>query len=254
MTSKTDSRLALRTYPDEVRAHAHAHHQFVLPLSGALEMDVAGRGGLVDDVRGALVASGERHAFIGRPRADTGDSAARCVILDVPEAANGVLDAAAAQVGTVPFFALDCAMHHLLGFIAARGAADDGVQALLLATALDGLSAGRRPAEPRQLRRALTFMEARAHTQLTVRDIAEAAAVSESRLYQLFRTWVGRSPQAHLTEIRLRRARRALAGSDAAIAEIALAAGFADQTAFTRAFRRTAGTTPAAYRRRSRTL
>lgn len=249
MNDKTDSKLTLRDYLSEVRTHAHAHHQFVLPLSGALEMEIRGRGGAVDDLRGALVPSGDRHAFVGRPA--TGD-AARCVILDVPEAGSDALDAAA-DAQKAPFFSIDPATQHLLRFIGARGVRDSGVEALLLATALDSVSAGARPAEPRRLRRALTFMEAQAHRPLTVKDIAEAAALSESRLYELFRTWIGRGPQAHLTEIRLRRAREALARNDASIAQIAAACGFSDQTAFTRAFRRATGTTPGAYRRLART-
>lgn len=248
MNSNAENRIALRAYRGEVMEHAHAHHQFVLPLSGGLEMDIAGRGGMVDDLRGALVPAGERHAFVGRPAKAESASAARCVILDVPEAGHAALDAVASDRAD-PFFGLDRPMHHLLRFIATRGDGAAGVEALLLATALDGLSGSARPAEPRQLRRALAFMEAHAHRPLSVRAIAEAAAVSESRLYELFRAWVGRSPRAHLTDLRLRRARAALRHSDAGIAEIAGASGFSDQTAFTRAFRRATGTTPAAYRR-----
>lgn len=250
MTKQADSCIALRAYPEEVHDHAHDHHQMVLPLTGALEMEIDGRGGLVDDLRGAFVPAGRRHAFIGRPAADGSARPARCVVLDVAQTGHAPLDAAAER--SAPFFTLDRAMQHLLGFVAARGAADAAVKTLLLATAVDGLTPGdRRPQEPRQLRRALGFMEARAHQPITVREIAEAAAVSESRLYALFRNWMDRSPQAHLTDIRLRRAREALLDGEASIAEIALSAGFSDQTAFTRAFKRVTGTTPAAYRRGS---
>lgn len=239
--AERESRLSLRDYRGEVRAHSHGHHQFVLPLRGALELEAQGRGGFVDDIRGALVPSGDLHAFIGH-------RAARCAILDVPEASSDVLNAAA-EDRRDPFFALDPALFHLLRFVEARGLSDGGIEGLLLATALESIAAGQGKTEPRQLRRAITFMEAQSHKPLTVADIAQTAALSESRLYDLFRTWIGSGPQAHLTAIRIRRARAALSGTDLPIARIAQECGFSDQTAFTRAFRRLTGTTPAAYRK-----
>lgn len=236
-----NSKLTLRDYQGEVRAHAHAHHQFVLPLRGALELESRGRGGFVDDVRAALVPSGDRHAFIGH-------GSARCVILDVPESGSDILDALAAGRGD-PFFAVDPALHHLLRFIEARGMRESDMQALLLATALDSIADPAVSREPRQLRRAIGFIEQHWNQTISVADIASAAAVSESRLYDLFRTWVGTGPQAHLTAYRIRRARAALITSDTSISQIAQDSGFSDQTAFTRAFRRLVGTTPAAYRR-----
>jgi AraC-like DNA-binding protein len=53
-----------------------------------------------------------------------------------------------------------------------------------------------------------------------------------------------------LSEIRLDRAKDRLAGSTEPIVEIALDVGFSEQSAFTRAFRRRFGESPAAYRRR----
>ncbi|MDW3205217.1 MAG: AraC family transcriptional regulator [Alphaproteobacteria bacterium] len=239
--AERESKLSLRDYRGEVRAHSHGHHQFVLPLRGALELEAKGRGGFVDDIRGALVASGDLHAFIGH-------RAARCAILDVPEGGSDLLNAAA-EDRRDPFFALDPALFHLLRFVEARGLSDGGIEGLLLATALESIATGQGKTEPRQLRRAITFMEAQSHKPLTVADIAQAAALSESRLYDLFRTWIGTGPQAHLTTIRIRRARAALSGTDLPIARIAQDCGFSDQTAFTRAFRRLTGTTPAAYRK-----
>ena len=59
-----------------------------------------------------------------------------------------------------------------------------------------------------------------------------------------------RHPAATLGEIRLDQAKDRLAGSAEPIVEIALGVGFSEQSAFTRAFRRRFGESPAAYRRR----
>src|ERR1700679_3253730 len=57
--------LDLRSYPDEVRAHDHPHHQVILALEGALDMEIGTRSGRVDSGRGALVPAGTMHAFAG---------------------------------------------------------------------------------------------------------------------------------------------------------------------------------------------
>jgi AraC-like DNA-binding protein len=236
--------LTLRAYRGEARAHRHDHHQFVLPLAGRLDLEAEGRGGTVDDVRGALVPAEDTHAFVGR-----GET--RCAILDVSTDVSESLDVLAARSRN-PFFTVDPALHHLLRFIALSDTHDSTVEALLLTTAVGAVTEAGRDPRPRQLRRALTFMESRAHAPLGVADIADAAALSESRLRELFRTWLNTSPVAHLTAIRLRRARASLTATDRSITEIARDAGFGDQSAFTRAFRRDTGTTPGAYRAAAR--
>ena len=56
----------------------------------------------------------------------------------------------------------------------------------------------------------------------------------------------------YVRRLRLNWAAAELARSDASLAQTALAAGFADQSHFTRAFRRYTGFTPSAYRRTRR--
>jgi methylphosphotriester-DNA--protein-cysteine methyltransferase len=59
----------------------------------------------------------------------------------------------------------------------------------------------------------------------------------------------GLSPQAWLSASRLRWAKHQLRTSAAPISDIALAAGYSEQSALTRALRRECGQTPAAWRR-----
>jgi AraC-like DNA-binding protein len=79
--------------------------------------------------------------------------------------------------------------------------------------------------------------------------MAKSAGLSVSRLHALFRAELDTSPHAWLRDVRLARARAWLADTSRPIAEIALAAGFSDQTALTRALRDATGMTPGAYRR-----
>jgi AraC family transcriptional regulator len=63
---------------------------------------------------------------------------------------------------------------------------------------------------------------------------------------------VGRAPHQHLMTLRLERARRLLETPDAALSDVAARAGFADQSHFTRLFKRQFGVTPGAFVRSHR--
>jgi AraC-like DNA-binding protein len=83
---------------------------------------------------------------------------------------------------------------------------------------------------------------------LSADDLAGTVGLSRFQLYRQFRDRYGVPPSAYLRQVRLREARRRLAAG-AAIAEVAFATGFADQSHLTRWFRRTYGITPRVYQR-----
>jgi transcriptional regulator GlxA family with amidase domain len=95
----------------------------------------------------------------------------------------------------------------------------------------------------------LARVEAEPGLAWTTDTMARSAGLSVSRLHALFRTELDTSPHAWLRDVRLARARAWLAETARPIADIALAAGFSDQSALTRALRDATGMTPGAYRR-----
>lgn len=255
----TVTALTLRSYGDAPLAHAHAHHQVVLPLEGCLEMDVAGRGGHVDAATLVVVAGGERHSCraAGRNRflvLDWSEGELADEIVD--DAASGFVDRARRR----PFLDLDPALLPLLRFLdtAVAGGRIPAAERrdwgrLLLRRLGDTASGGaaRRPRHPR-LSQALAYVEANLAAPLSVRDLAGAAHVSAGHLHDLFRRHLGQPPMAHVARLRLERAMRQLAETDASIADVASASGYSEQSALTRALKRAHGVTPAAYRRRHR--
>lgn len=88
-----------------------------------------------------------------------------------------------------------------------------------------------------------------AHVSLTA--LGEEVGVHPVYLSRRFRREFGMTLAEYARAARLEWAREQLA-SDRSLAQIALEAGFSDQSHFTRAFRRHTGTTPGAYRRRTR--
>jgi len=96
------------------------------------------------------------------------------------------------------------------------------------------------------------LIESCAAAPLSVADLARAAGASPSRLHAMFRAATGLSPMRYLAAERVRRATFLLETGDAPVARIAQEVGYADQSAFTRAFRRETGRTPQEHRARLR--
>jgi AraC family transcriptional regulator len=80
-------------------------------------------------------------------------------------------------------------------------------------------------------------------------DLAGECGLSVSHFTRAFRKSFGMSPYRWLLERRIDRAKSLLATGDLPLADIALQAGFSDQTTFTRAFGRIVGDSPARWRR-----
>jgi AraC-like DNA-binding protein len=95
---------------------------------------------------------------------------------------------------------------------------------------------------------ALRRIEMRLDERLRVTDLARRAGLSvyqfERRIRRIFRMTAGQLIQKARMEAALQRLRE----DDASIAAIASSCGYADQSAFTRQFRRTVGCPPSEYR------
>jgi AraC family transcriptional regulator len=102
--------------------------------------------------------------------------------------------------------------------------------------------------EPRWLADARDLLDARFREHLTLRNIAREAGVHPVYFAAAFRRFHHCSVGEYLRRRRLEFVRRNLADTHLPLAEIALDAGFADQSHLTRAFKRFTGKTPGEYR------
>jgi AraC-like DNA-binding protein len=80
-------------------------------------------------------------------------------------------------------------------------------------------------------------------------ELARRYGYSARNLRRVFREATATTPHDYLVKLRLCRAIRALATSDASITEVALASGFSDGNYFSYAFRKLTGMSPSRYRR-----
>jgi AraC-like DNA-binding protein len=235
--------LHLRSYGQPGEPDRHDFGQLVLPLSGALLLDVAGRQGRLDPLHAGFVAPGAWHAQAGK-------APNRSIIVDVGAAA--LAPDAAERLFARPFAPLGPATRKLVEYmalIAGSGAAPASVVQGWVPLLLDTLTLDApRPASRLAALRAR--IEAEPGQAWTTDTMAASVGVSVSRLHALFREELDTSPHAWLLAHRIERACEWLASTALPIAEIALRAGFSEQSALTRALRKATGMTPAAYRRR----
>ena len=250
------TRIEVRRYKAEAERHSHDHHQIVLPLSGALEMDVGGAFDAVTADRAVAIPSGQLHSFAG-----TRDNALLVVDLG---AAGGLRDrehlrfwsAAAEQ----PFIGLEPSFRGFCEFIAGQ-APTVGYQGLRAEVTGDfmvealarGVGLEPNPLPP-PLARAVAFIEAHHDRPIALADVARHAGLSESRLNAHFHERFGVAPGRYLARQRLRQAEVLLTETELPVAEVALRVGYGDQSAFARAFQRETGEPPAAFRRARRAL
>jgi AraC family transcriptional regulator len=105
---------------------------------------------------------------------------------------------------------------------------------------------------PRWLGEARTLLHDRFAENPTLSELGAVVGVHPAHLARAFRQHHGCSVGTYLRRLRVEYACRELAATARPLADIALAAGFADQSHFTRIFRRHTGTTPAEFRRAAR--
>lgn len=100
-------------------------------------------------------------------------------------------------------------------------------------------------------RRVVEYIESHFQNPISLAQLGEVAGLSEYHLQRMFRLSHGCSPSEYLLEVRIRRAREKLKGSQT-LADIALSCGFSNQSHFNRSFRKRVGVSPGQYRRRLR--
>jgi AraC family transcriptional regulator len=110
---------------------------------------------------------------------------------------------------------------------------------------------GRAPANgllPWQLRLAKDYIEDNFNRNVGLEELANLTGLSRSWFARGFRGSTGVAPYSFILQIRVRRAKELLLDHKTPIATIATLVGFADQSHFTKIFRRYAGATPREWR------
>jgi len=101
----------------------------------------------------------------------------------------------------------------------------------------------------RRIGAALNLLHKNVAQRLTVETLAAAAGMSRSGFALRFKEKVGQSPLDYLTRWRMFRAGQLLRHTDTPLVEVAGRVGYESEAAFNKAFKRSTGAAPGAYRR-----
>lgn len=99
--------------------------------------------------------------------------------------------------------------------------------------------------------RVLEFIEAYLETDIQLEDLAKIAGISTFHFCRLFKQTMHITPHQYVIRRRIERAKKLLKQSNLRIVDIALACGFANQSHFSRHFRRIVGISPKTFQRTS---
>jgi AraC-like DNA-binding protein len=102
---------------------------------------------------------------------------------------------------------------------------------------------------PPEVARVLRHLESAYDDPVSPSSLARKAGMTAARFARVIKRIHGISPMQLITKTRITAGCRFLCESDASVAQIALNCGFADHSAFTRAFRAVTGCSPSEYRR-----
>jgi AraC-like DNA-binding protein len=98
--------------------------------------------------------------------------------------------------------------------------------------------------------RALALLHQQPARSWTLEALAREAGLSRTALAERFDHFVGHPPMQYLARWRMQLAARRLGDDDAKVAAVALEVGYDSEAAFSRAFKKLVGVSPAAWRRR----
>jgi transcriptional regulator GlxA family with amidase domain len=103
--------------------------------------------------------------------------------------------------------------------------------------------------DSRRLALVIETIHERLAEPLSVSMLSSIAGLSRSHFSHAFRSSVGRTPHAHIVQVRIERAMKLMICTETSLSEVALSTGFSDQAHFTNKFRRATGMTPREWRR-----
>jgi AraC-like DNA-binding protein len=115
----------------------------------------------------------------------------------------------------------------------------------------EGTAQRNRTGDSKGVARARDLLHARFNASLTLEELASVAGTGKFSLLRSFSRELGLTPHAYQVQVRIARACRLIAQGEA-LADVALAVGYSEQSALARVFRRIVGVTPGAYARATR--
>ncbi len=243
------------TLPDSAHSHDHSYHQLVLGLEGQTAFELEGLGQRVSPGMGCLVPSSTAHAFCGIGRNSIlviNLACSQSVSRDERERINRLFDQAA-------YFDMNSHLQVLANAVSReiQQFPNDPMLAkacsnMLMCTLGNHLAVRAPTRKPGLLDLKLIneYIQLNMQRKISVAHLAGIACLSSSQFHELFKRQAGVTPHQYLLVRRLQAA-RSLLEQGYSVSHATEQCGFANQSAFTHAFRRQFDDTPARFRQRT---
>ena len=227
-------KLSIRSYNLMMQSHRHDYCQLVLPISGFIDITIAGEQALIGVRQCAIINKNELHAFSAQEQA-------KFLVADLdllPQNFNqldthfvGISDAMQAFV-----WYLEKQLYELTPAIIEQQLSQYFYVLLAeqqFSTRYDS-----------RLSSVITYLEQNLAEPINLSQMADIACLSLSQFKALFRQQTGKTAGQYLLSLRMEKARALLTYTDAPVSRVAEQVGYTDLSAFSRRFSAYFGQSP----------
>jgi AraC family transcriptional regulator len=240
------------TYDPECRIPAHAHQEgrFCLVLEGVFTEQVGHQSREGSPHQLSFLASHEVHSAIVSPQGGRCFNIEICPTMMERARQHAVILDTSAQYHNPALLQLSKRLYHEFQIMDAVAPLTlEGLALELLAMATRHPIRDAERSAPHWLRQAKALLHEAYLQNLSMEQIALTVGIHPTHLARAFRQHYHCTVGDYIRTLRIEHARYRLATSDASLGEIAIEAGFADQSHFSRVFKRHTHVTPAEFRR-----
>lgn len=218
--------LSLRAYTRTAARHAHTFCQLVLPLNGAIHMQMKAFNGKVGVGEGIMVPAQVLHTF-------SADEKARFIVADLASLP------AHFQELEGPKFRLTDALSAFLSYaeIQFQQSTSDALEHHLVEAFKQLLLSQRQVSEHSdRIEQAISYIQQQPSAILTVNELARRSCLGETQFKKRFKAHTGISVGQYITQTRMRKAQALLRFTDMPVSRVAEEVGYYDMSAFSRRF------------------
>jgi AraC-like DNA-binding protein len=230
-----DATIELRHYREEITTHSHDYCQWVLPISGALELEVGNTADCVTHQSAAFIHSGESHRFASY-------SENEFLVLDA-----GIEHGWMSKIDIPAFWTLTPALQHYLQFAKTYlvQQIDNDVSKVLVRDFLLKLLAQHFLSSfDMRVQVAKDWIDANFIEPIDIKKVAQVSCLSNSQLQRRFQRALGQSVGEYWRSVRMQQAQFLLKSEKFNIEQIALRVGYKSLATFSRSFSSAYGLSP----------
>lgn len=233
--------MELRSYDVESSSHTHDFAQLVLPIKGAMELEIGNQSNIVNGNSGVYIPPNERHCFAGSQEN---------LFLVVDLLAE---DHVLSKVATPNWINLTTNLKNFVQFL--HPYLNDNIPDLYTNLLLNRLlfnllSKTFSLEQDKRVVKAENWINSHFSEPINIQRLAQYCHISESQLSRLFKKHTGYSIGEYWRMKKLEKAQHLLSLGDISIEEVGFKIGYENLSAFSRRFNQAFGESPSEWRKK----